>query len=70
MSKVIAIAVAKATRMAIQTMVEAWAEKTHDASGPKVGGPAMKQLTFNWNAQNKYSELNTFRLEVNNVLST
>ena len=30
----------------------------------------MKQLTFNWNTEDKYSELKTFRLEVNNVLST
>ena len=30
----------------------------------------MKQLTFDWNAQGKYSELKTFRLEVNNILST
>ena len=69
-SKAIATAVAEATRIAIQTMVEAWAERTHDGSGPKVGGPAMKQLMFDWNAQDKYSELKTFRLEVNNILST
>ena len=30
----------------------------------------MKQLTFDWNAQDKYNELKTFRLEVNNILST
>ena len=30
----------------------------------------MKQLTFDWNAEDKFSELRTFRLEVNNVLST
>ena len=41
----------------------------YDASGPKVGGPAMKELMFNWNAQDKYSELKTFMLEANNVLS-
>ena len=29
----------------------------------------MKQLTFDWNAEDKYSKLKTFRLEVNNVLS-
>ena len=42
----------------------------HDVSGPKIGGPTMKQLTFDWNAEDKYSELKTFRLEVNNVFST
>ena len=51
-------------------MAEAQAERMYDGSGPKVGGPTMKQLTFNWNAQDKYSELKTFRLEVNNILST
>ena len=42
----------------------------HDISGPKIGGPAMKQLMFDCNAEDKYSELKTFRFEVNNVLST
>ena len=69
MSKAIAKAVTDVTRIAIQTMAEAWAERMHDASGPKIGGPIMKQLTFDWNAEDKYSELKTFRLEVNNVLS-
>ena len=70
MSEAIARAVAEATRIAIQTMAEAQVERMHDGSGPKVGSPTMKQLTFNWNAQDKYSELKTFRLEVNNILST
>ena len=30
----------------------------------------MKQPTFNWDAEDKYSELKTFRLKVNNILST
>ena len=70
MSKAITRAVAEATRIAIQTMVEAQAEKMHDGSGLKVGSPAMKQLMFSWNAQDKYSELKTFMLEGNNILST
>ena len=48
MSEVITRAVAEATRIAIQAMVEAQAERTPGASGPKIGGPAMKQLMFNW----------------------
>ena len=51
-------------------MAEAWVERTQNAVGPKLGGPAMKQATFDWEAPDKYSELKTFRLEVNNVLST
>ena len=70
MSEAIIRAVPEATRIVIQTMAEAWMESTHDGSGPKVGGPTMKQPMFNWNAQDKYSELKTFRLEVNNILST
>ena len=41
----------------------------HDISGPKIGSCAMKQPTFDWNAEDKYSKLKTFRLEVNNVFS-
>ena len=42
LSETIARAAAKATRIAIQTMVEAQAERTHDVSGPKIGGPTME----------------------------
>ena len=70
MNKAITKAVADATKVAIQTMVEAWMERTHDISGPKIGSPAMKQLMFDWNAEDKYSKLKTLRLEVNNVLFT
>ena len=50
MNEVIARAVAEATRVAIKAMVEAWAERTLDISGPKIGSPTMK-LTFNWNTE-------------------
>ena len=51
-------------------MAEAQVKRMHDGSGPKIGGPTMKQSTFDWNMQDKYSKLMIFRLEVNNVLST
>ena len=51
-------------------MAEAQVERMYDISGPKIGGPAMKQPLFDWNAEDKYSKLKTFRLKVNNVLST
>ena len=38
--------------------------------GPKIGSPAMKQPTFNWEVEDKYGKLKTFRLKVNNILST
>ena len=47
MSKAIARAVAEATRVVLQTMAEAWAERTQNAAGPKLGGPTVKQPTFN-----------------------
>ena len=69
MNEAITTAVAEATRIAIQAMAEAWVERTHDISGPKISSPAIKQMTFDWTAEDKYSKLKTFRLEVNNVLS-
>ena len=68
MNEAIARAVAEATRIVIQTMAEAQVERMHGISGPKIGSPAMKQQTFDWNAEDKYSKLKTFRLEINNVL--
>ena len=32
-------------------------ERTHNTSGPKIGGPAMKQPTFDWDTGDTYSEL-------------
>ena len=68
MSKAITRAVAEATRVALQTMSEAQAERAENTAGPKLGSPMMKQPTFNWEAPDKYSKLKTFRLEVNNIL--
>ena len=70
MSEAVTRAVAETTRIAMQAMAEAWAEKTHNWSGPMIGGPTMKQPVFDWNVQDKYGKLKTFRLEVNNILST
>ena len=36
----------------------------------KIGRPAMKQPSFNWEADDKYSGLKNFRLEVNNMISS
>ena len=69
-SEAIAKAVAKATRAGIHAMAVAAAERPQTVAGPKIGRPAMKQPTFNWEAEDKYSKLKTFRLEVNNILMT
>ena len=63
-AQIMSEALAEATRETLQTVAEAWAEKMHSGSGPKVGSPTMRQPTFDWNAQDKYSELKTFCLEV------
>ena len=34
------------------------------------GRPVTKQSNFNWEAEDKYSELKNFRSEVNNIIST
>ena len=70
MSEAIERAVAETIRIASQTMMEAQAERMHDRTGPRLGSPTMNQPTFDWNVQDKYSELKTFQLEVNNILYT
>ena len=56
MSKVITKAVAEATRITIQTMVNMQTQRTASQPGPKLGGPALKQPQFNWEAADKYTE--------------
>ena len=48
MSKVIARAIAEATRVVLQMMAEAQVQRTQNATGPKLGGPTLKQPTFDW----------------------
>ena len=48
MNDAIAKAVAKATRAAIQTMVES--HQGEEDQRPRVGSLALKQLQFNWDA--------------------
>ena len=70
MNEAITKAVAEATRVAIQAMAAATVEWPQNMAGPKLGTPAMKQTMFNWESEDKYSKLKTFKLEVNNILST
>ena len=60
-------AVTETTRVAIQAMTVATAEILQSVARPKIDRPAMKQPTFNWEADTKCNELKTFRLEVNNI---
>ena len=70
MSEAIARSIAEATRVALQMMTETQAQRTQNATGAKLGSPALKHPTFDWEAPDKYTELKTFKLEVSNVLST
>ena len=38
--------------------------------GPQIGRPVMKQPSFNWETDDKYSELKNFRFEVNNIITS
>ena len=68
MSEVIARAIAEATRVVLQMMAEAQAQRTQKATGPKLGGPTLKQPTFDWEVPGKYMELKPFKLEACNML--
>ena len=57
MNETIARAVAEAIRAAIQAMAAATAERPQSMTGPKIGRPAMNQPTFNWETEDKYSDL-------------
>ena len=68
MSEAIANAIAEATRLAVQAMTDAQAQRMPNTSGPKVGSPMLKQLSFNWEVTDKHIEWKAFILEVRNVL--
>ena len=59
--------VAKATRVAIWAMAAAAAERPQSVAVHKISRPAMRQPSFNWEADDKYSKLKHFRLEVDNI---
>ena len=61
---------AEATRVAIQTFTEAPSQRSEGQRRPKLGGPALKQPQFNWEATDKYTEWKAFILEVRNILFT
>ena len=70
MSNVIGKAVAEATKIAIQTMADIRGQQIDSQHGPRLGSPALKQPTFNWEATDKYTEWKAFTLKVQNVISS
>ena len=65
-NEAVELAVSEETRAGIQVMAVAKAERTQNA-GTRLDGPMLKQPTFNWEAEDKYNELKTFKLELNNI---
>ena len=70
MNKVIMKAVAEVTIVMIQAFTETQSQRPEHQCRPKLGGPALRQPQFNWEATDKYTEWKAFILEVRNVLST
>ena len=54
----------------IQAVAAATVGCLQNAAGPKLHGPAMKQPTFNWESEDKYSKLKNFKFKTNNILKT
>ena len=63
MSKAITKAVAEAMRANIQAMAEGVPEWSQGMVGPQIGVHVMKQPTFNWDSEDKYNKLKTFKYQ-------
>ena len=68
-NEVITKAMAGSTGIAIQPMSTIQVQRMPNTSGPKIGGPVLKQPSFNREATDNYTEWKPFILEVRNVLS-
>ena len=68
-NEVVAHVVGEAARLTKQAMAVARAERTQNI-GPRLGGPTMKQPTFNWEVEDKFNELKNIRLEVNMIFKS
>ena len=63
-------AMTEVTRVAIKAVAETQAQRMPNTSGPKVGGPVLRQCSFNWEVTDKYIDWKAFILKVRNVLTT
>ena len=71
---------AATTQVIAQTAVQVMAATAYGRSfvvrgepmnmGPKLCGPTSKQPTFNWSSRDNCTELENFRLGVNNIFKT
>ena len=64
MNEAIMKAMAEVTRVAIKAIAETQAQRMPNTSGPKVGGPALRQPSFNWEVTEKYTKWEAFIFEV------
>ena len=55
-------AVLEVSRVSIQTFSEVQSHRSEGQRGPKLGGPALKQPQFTWEATEKYMEWKAFIL--------
>ena len=55
--------------MVVQAMAMASAENNQRAqsAGPKLGGPLMRQPTFNWSCTDRHVELRNIKMEVEDM---
>ena len=68
-----AIGVMKAAGQAMvvaRTEVSACLRNNAVNVGPKIGGPSLKQPTFDWGPTDMYVELRNFKLEINDIFQT
>ena len=58
----IAKAVTEVMTAAIKAMVADMAQRPQSTAGSKIGRPAMKQPTFNWEADDKYRKIQNLQV--------
>ena len=56
MNEAIMKVMVEVTRVVIQAFAETQSQRPEGQWGPKLGGPALRQLQFNWEATDKYTE--------------
>ena len=68
-NEVLAQVMVEAASTTIQAMAAAGAERIQNL-GPRLDRPKIKQQTVKWEAEDKYNELKSFRLEENNIFKS
>ena len=71
-TQAISQAAVETARAVIEAMVVARTDNIDRMQNavPMIGGPIMQQPRFHWEAQDKYSKLKNFILEINNIFES